>query len=582
MVRRRSQFCLLVLTVLALAPKCAFAQEQEKPPLPDYLNVSILDAIERGKAYLLSTQKPTGSWAEGEGSKFGYAALPALTLLECGVSPKERVIQAAAYFIRAHLDPKNPKSKEFTNVYEVSLALLFLDRLDNPKENKAAIEILAARLIASQTPTGGWGYQSQFLSPDDNALILKITRGLEPMPLQHLLAGRVRGIDNPFVKREPISSSELNPKRTFVVPKRMEALPCFAQLGEVPKADPGAEVKVPAPFLGRTDNSTTQFALLALWAARRSKIPVTRTGSMAFMRFHANQGPDGGWGYDFAKGGSGTSPTMINAGLLGMAIGHGIVRQMDLKDDPPVDEDPRVLNGFKALAAHIGEPKDRIKDIELPNLYFLWGLERVCLLYNVHTIGNKDWYRWGAEAIVANQEPEGNWFKKEGYAGASPTIDTCFALMFLKRANLAEDLAAYLAFSPKKLNDGVVKLLPAPPPPKVETKAEPPKVVEQKPEVKPEPPKTKEVPVQVAEAKPPETRTGMPTTQPPAVAPTTVAESGSSWIIWLVIGLGGVLIVGGALFFFLMGGRGGGDEEEEEEEEERPRKKFEKKPRRKE
>ncbi|MCS7045862.1 MAG: hypothetical protein NZO58_05860 [Gemmataceae bacterium] len=574
-----------VLFVCLAAVRPAWGQEQERPPLPDYLKASIADAIERGRNYLQRTQKPSGTWEEG-GHRFGYAALPALTLLECGVSPNDAGIRAAADYIR-----RGVLGKDLINTYEVSLAILFLDRLGNPKD-KPYVEILAARLIASQTPTGGWGYSTQWLDAKDTDKILSLIRRLEPLPLEHLLAGRVAGMDNPFVKREPVPSHELVRKRTVNVPKELVLLPCFTQFGTFPLKDP--EKPPPGvPFLDRTDNSTTQFALLALWAARRKEydIPITRTGSMAFMRFHTCQSPSGAWDYLYVNGGSGGTPTMINTGLLGMAIGHGIVKEMKLQDDPPVDEDPRILHGFKALAGHIGVPQDRVKDIPLPNLYFLWGLERVCMLYNVHLIGNRDWYHWGAEALVANQEPDGYWFKKDGYPGASPTIDTCFALMFLRRANLAKDLSAYLAFSPKKLNDGVLKLVP---PPKVETKETLPPVVTVKPDPpKPEPPKVEEKkpepPIQVAETKPTPPISGPPTgtPPPPAVqpAPPTASPAPSSgaglWIVWSVVGLGGLLIIGGLVFFIASRNSSADDasddEEEEEEVEDRPKTK--KKPR---
>src|SRR5438128_5949741 len=378
---------LLVLTGLALAPAGAGAQDQEKPPLPDYLTASISDAIERGRNYLKRSQTNTGTWATEKANVVGYAALPALTLLECGVPANDPGIQRAAAFVRYSVP-----SKELTSTYEVSLALLFLDRLGNPKD-KPYIETLAGRLIASQTPTGGWGYETQYLSTKDTDEIISYVRKLEPLPLNHLLAGRLANLYNPFVKRDPVSGNELSPKRTVKVPQRFLLLPCFTQFGTFPLVDPTAENSAKlAPFLKHTDNSTTQFALLALWAARRHNIPCTRTGALTFMRFHTCQNSDGSWGYEYKLGGSGASATMINTGLLGMAIGHGIVKEMKLDDDPPVDEDPRILNGFKALAGHIGEPKDKIKDIDYPNLYFLWGLERVCMLYNVHTVGNRDWY----------------------------------------------------------------------------------------------------------------------------------------------------------------------------------------------
>jgi hypothetical protein len=107
------------------------------------------------------------------------------------------------------------------------------------------------------------------------------------------------------------------------------------------------------------------------------------------------------------------------------------------------------------------------------NLYFLWSVERVAVLYNLPTIGDKDWYRWGAEKLVANQGPLGNW-DKGGYHGASPVIDTCLALLFLKRANFVEDLAARLPIDPKDLARDIHKKTTKPPEGKKEDKPAPP------------------------------------------------------------------------------------------------------------
>lgn len=574
---------LLIVGAMALAPRDVAAQAMQRAPLPDYLEASIPEAIDRGKYYLQRSQKDTGTWAAAnEGNAVGYAALPALTLLELGTPANDPGIQRAANFVRFSV-----RSDKLTSTYEVALALLFLDKLEDKKDQQN-IETLAGRIIAAQTPTGGWGYATQYLNQKQTDEIIKYVRQLEPLPLHHLLAGRVPNMSNPFVKREAVATSELNPKRKITVPREYAALPCFMQLGAYPLVDPEPNAQPPRPpFLSHTDNSTTQFALLALWAARRHKIPCTRTGALAFMRYHTGQGSDGAWGYPYKNGGTGASATMIAPGLLGLAIGHGIVKEMPkeqkLQNDPPVDEDPRILHGFKALGAHVGSPLGRAKDVPYPNLYFLWGVERVCVLYGVESVGNKDWYHWGAEALVANQEADGSWFKKDNYPGAAPVIDTSFALMFLKRANLAKDLSAYLAFSPKKLNDGVTKLMPSPP--KV-AKAEPPKVVETKPEPKPEPPMAKKEspPVQVAEAKPPQT----PALQPPMQMPPPVAaaapapqtprtESGTPVWIWIVIGLGGLLVVGGILAFFLFSGGGDSraarDDDEYDDDDDRPRRK---------
>ena len=53
------------------------------------------------------------------------------------------------------------------------------------------------------------------------------------------------------------------------------------------------------------------------------------------------------------------------------------------------------------------------------------------MLYDTSLIGNHDWYFDGARKLLEAQRPDGSWdashFKK-------PTWDTCFAILFLKRA----------------------------------------------------------------------------------------------------------------------------------------------------
>ena len=70
-----------------------------------------------------------------------------------------------------------------------------------------------------------------------------------------------------------------------------------------------------------------------------------------------------------------------------------------------------------------------------PASTFLWCLERVAVIYDLKTIGDKDWYAWGSQVILENQRPDGSWIDAHG-----DVCDTCFALLFLTRANLAKDL----------------------------------------------------------------------------------------------------------------------------------------------
>ena len=93
--------------------------------------------------------------------------------------------------------------------------------------------------------------------------------------------------------------------------------------------------------------------------------------------------------------------------------------------------------------AMLGREIDRPGDKRPPDLYFLWSLERVGVLFNLPKIEDKDWYAWGAKALLAKQARDDSW-AGSSYFGSSSIVDTCFALLFLKQANLAQDLTAKL------------------------------------------------------------------------------------------------------------------------------------------
>src|SRR5690348_10524526 len=100
---------------------------------------------------------------------------------------------------------------------------------------------------------------------------------------------------------------------------------------------------------------------------------------------------------------------MICVGLLGLAVGRGL-KISTLGSPAEVKEDIHVLRGLDALRQQIGKPSGQMnKRVPLYDLYYLWSLERVGTLYNMPSIGDKDWYRWGAESLVTNQLKNGGW-----------------------------------------------------------------------------------------------------------------------------------------------------------------------------
>jgi pimeloyl-ACP methyl ester carboxylesterase len=107
----------------------------------------------------------------------------------------------------------------------------------------------------------------------------------------------------------------------------------------------------------------------------------------------------------------------------------------------------------QALTRHIGEPSLTQKSFPMENLYYLWSVERVAMLYDLKTIGGKDWYGWGAQVLVVHQRADGGWSAFEPndrnllarYPGSdNHTVTACLALLFLRRSNLVHDLTENL------------------------------------------------------------------------------------------------------------------------------------------
>jgi hypothetical protein len=201
--------------------------------------------------------------------------------------------------------------------------------------------------------------------------------------------------------------------------------------------------------IGKDDNSNTQFAMLALWAARRHDVPIARAMALVDQRFRASQLYNGAWNYHFHGDGDG-KPSMICVGLLGLALGKGSAADFVPKNakatDPAVagkrsvGMDGQMRKGFESLSPHL-QPQ-RPDGMFLPanvSLYFIWSVERVGVLYDLHHIGPYDWYQWGVDLLLPTQLGSGSWQTKS-YPGSNATIDTSFALLFLKRVNLVQDL----------------------------------------------------------------------------------------------------------------------------------------------
>ncbi len=420
-----------------------------KPIEVDPQQQRINQAIKRGAAYLKKQIFDGTSdyyfYDPGASSRLGVLALAGLTLLECrdqlDLDPEiPKAVEKVVETIRGEA----PK-ESFRFTYSLALAILFLDRWCESKDRKTEerdvdlIRRLATRMIAAQNENGGWEYYCPQISEDQHQQILKTLNAGQAVPRR---------------KRE----------------------------------------------VQKDDNSINQFCTLALWAARKHGIRTDTVLKAIEARYRTNQNADGSWGYKAKDTGPLRDATTC-AGLIGLAVGHGVDKlreEEDLKKHiakgeksktgvdvtkadpaivkalayitPRIGLSPRVLSEKQRRirhehteemmklfrewhAAQTDEEREAIKrQVEkLDNarllrgtyfnadswgdLYFLWSVERTAEIFGLTKINGRDWYAWGSEIILQFQQEDGSW--RDRFPGV---CDTCFALLFLRKANLAKDL----------------------------------------------------------------------------------------------------------------------------------------------
>ncbi len=376
----------------------------------------INNAIQLGAGYLKDQYKnATPKQILNAPNGVGAAALAGLALLECDTQQTDASIRAITSVVR-------DSSFTVTQTYHIALCILYLDKLADPTD-VPLIQLLGARLLAGQDANGGWGYECIESVP------LLEERELRKSLLTSSVPGKSGG------------ASKLFPE----VVKYQERL---------------GNVRIRSRI---ADNSNTQFGVLGLWVARKHGLPCEAAFNLIEKRFLSTQTNNGGWPYVGTNPGS---PSMTCAGLLGLAVAIGGREEQSVQPEaakpglnpkgdannqpkPPADASSKAVEkGLSALASSIAGnargkgPRMLVNGAGLGDhdLYFLWSVERVGVLFGMEKIGGIDWYDVGAEELVAAQNISGSW----GRGGRGAEVDTAFAILFLVRSNPIKDLSTRL------------------------------------------------------------------------------------------------------------------------------------------
>ncbi|MFO0956801.1 MAG: hypothetical protein U0800_04955 [Isosphaeraceae bacterium] len=208
------------------------------------------------------------------------------------------------------------------------------------------------------------------------------------------------------------------------------------------------------------DHSNTQFGMLGVWVGGHYGYDSRESLAYLGERFHLCQRADGAWGYR-ADGSVVHGPeAMTCVGLLALYLSAGnddgdgrdaLSRGQDL------ERDRAYRRGLEAVTAYAKKI-----DRNSPT-YFLWSLERLCVALGKEKLDGYDWYKGGAQVLVERQKLDGSW--DDGHWGQNP--DTCLALLFLHRSNLAKGIEKEVRLAEYKDISGLptlAKRVDAPPP----------------------------------------------------------------------------------------------------------------------
>jgi hypothetical protein len=338
-------------------------------------------AVGRGVEFLKASQAAGATWRGGYGTRTGGIALITLALLECGVPDDDPVVAGAVRLLRE-------RARSEVQTYDLTLLIMVFDRLTREESTRS---LRSGRVDSGRS--------------------------------RRLKSGRI-------LVDQQVDDSML-----------IEDLGARLCRGQGERGSWSYQCRSPSDG----DHSNTQFAVLGAWIAGQHGGDVRRVLERCDQRFRSLQGSDGGWGY---RGGGGSTPSMTCAGLMALAAALGQATELRQSGAARAHEvgprrDEAVERGMACLAQYLdrfAETGETRRHGLASDLYFLWSLERVGMLYGIARVGTVDWYQWGSDRLLGSQQDDGSWGASYGRE-----IGTAFALLFLSRSNVSPELSRALA-----------------------------------------------------------------------------------------------------------------------------------------
>ena len=472
--RRAALVCLALLLVVPCGPAARSDDaDLAQRKLDLLLKLKTRRAIDRGVLWLATQQRKGGSFRlEGNTQqgpfpmsrhRFGESALATLTLAHGGFGPDRPEIKKAVSYLRKHYR-SYLKGDYWTQAssYALSIVVLTLHKLYAQTPDAALEEdrvrygrSVRKRKNPCRYPAWAWQMTERIL---DWLLENRSAKGLFRYP-------------DGFKGQGPVPPGGPGPVGG----------PPPGRAGG-PMAPPGMMMPGPHHY-GPEDLSNTQYVLLALWAGTRCGYEIEKEVLESIARrlaiWQESDGPemqrvldpapdakganrryadmtrpkdlrDRARGFGYTPGQEATG-SMVAAGLSSLAIVKAILIETHGLD-PALRKllDRGIWDSIAWLARHfsvegnpIARPGHSARPSAMWHYYYLYGLERACVIVDKKFLGENDWYRVGAELLVEAQRKDGAWRPPSaigdwggpgmGAAYDMAMHDTCFAILFLKR-----------------------------------------------------------------------------------------------------------------------------------------------------
>lgn len=370
---RRVKYFIPAILVLLLGHPLPAQDKRLKDPRTDA-------AVEKGIAYLRRAPEVKS------------VDLLILTFLHAGLRDNDADVQR---WIKTLLESKP------STTYGVALQAMALEDLDRVRY-QARIQQCAQYLVDTQCKNGQWGYGEPVGSWD---------------------------VPQERAKTKAVASGGA---KTFGERKKPKVVARVA----VRKTRDGPETG---------DCSNSQYAALGLRACFEAGIDfpievIDRARKAWAESQHPDEDKKGaaesrGWGY-YGSTFKGSYGSMTAGGLSSVCIYDHLLGKPWTRD--PVVEQARnwlVLNFSAVEHAQAARGWDGYEPASFV-YYYLYALERAGMIYGTETFGSHAWYPEGAKYILDSQNPDGSWKSRARNDENGPVADTCFAILFLRRATV--------------------------------------------------------------------------------------------------------------------------------------------------